>query len=85
MIRVLIVDDHPVVRSGLVAVLGSEPGLELVGAAASGEEALDLVAALQPDVVLCDLRLGEGLDGVGVTRAVRSLTQPRIGGTPLPS
>lgn len=74
MIRVLIVDDHPVVRSGLVAVLGGEPGLELVGAAASGEEALDLAAALQPDVVLCDLRLGEGLDGVGVTRALRSLT-----------
>lgn len=85
MIRVLIVDDHPVVRSGLVAVLGGEPGLELVGAAASGEEALDLAAALQPDVVLCDLRLGEGLDGVGVTRALRSLTQPRIRGTPLPS
>lgn len=71
MIRVLIVDDHPVVRSGLVAVLGSEPGLELVGAAASGEEALDLAAALQPDVVLCDLRLGDGLDGVGVTEALR--------------
>lgn len=71
MIRVLVVDDHPVVRSGLLAVLGAEPGLELVGAAASGEEALELVDRLAPDVVLCDLRLGAGLDGVGVTAALR--------------
>ena len=62
MIRVLIVDDHPVVRSGLRALLGGEPGLEVVGAAASGAEALELAASTNPDVVLCDLRLGEGLD-----------------------
>ncbi|WP_342372370.1 response regulator transcription factor [Propioniciclava soli] len=71
MIRVLVVDDHPVVRSGLQALLASEPGLSVVGAAASGEEALALVAAHAPDVVLCDLRLGAGLDGVGVTAALR--------------
>lgn len=71
MIRVLIVDDHPVVRSGLRALLGGEPGLEVVGAAASGAEALELAASTNPDVVLCDLRLGEGLDGVGVTSALR--------------
>lgn len=63
MIRVLLVDDHPVVRSGLRALLKSECGLTVVGAAASGEEAVALVAVLDPDLVLCDLRLGEGSTG----------------------
>lgn len=67
MISVLIVDDHPVVRSGLQALLAGEPTLTVVGAASSGEEALSLAAELNPDVVLCDLRLGDGLDGVDVT------------------
>ncbi len=71
MIRVLVVDDHPVVRSGLLALLAGEPGLKVVGAAASGTEAIALATELAPDVVLCDLRLGEGLDGVGVTEALR--------------
>ena len=71
MIRVLIVDDHPVVRTGLVALLSGEPDLKVVGVAASGEEAVALAADLAPDVVLCDLRLGAGLDGVGVTAALR--------------
>lgn len=70
MIAVLVVDDHPVVRSGLKALLASEPGIDVVGEAASGAEALAL--ASQADVVLCDLRLGDGLDGVGVTRALRA-------------
>lgn len=78
MIRVLIVDDHPVVRSGLVALLGAETGLDVVGAAASGEEALTLAAELHPDVVLCDLRLGAGLDGVGVTAALRRANGPAV-------
>lgn len=76
MIRVLLVDDHPVVRSGVAALLGGESSIEVVGAAATGEEALLMVAHLAPDVVLCDLRLGEGLDGVGVTEAVRRLPDP---------
>ncbi|HHT12021.1 MAG TPA: response regulator transcription factor [Propionibacterium sp.] len=76
MIRVLLVDDHPVVRSGVAALLGGESSIEVVGAAATGEEALLMVADLAPDVVLCDLRLGEGLDGVGVTEAVRRLPDP---------
>ncbi len=76
LIRVLVVDDHPVVRSGVVALLSGEPGIEVVGAASSGEEALRLVDELAPEVVLCDLRLGEGLDGVGVTEAVRRLPNP---------
>lgn len=71
MIRVLLVDDHPVVRSGLKALLDSEPAVTVVGAAASGEEALALVAELHPDVVLCDLRLGSGMDGVTVTDTLR--------------
>lgn len=71
MIRVLVVDDHPVVRSGLRALLAGEPRLDVVGAASTGEEALSMAAELTPDVVLCDLRLGAGLDGVGVTAALR--------------
>ena len=63
MIRVLVVDDHPIVRQGLVAVLGDQADLEVIGAAASAEEALEFATQLQPDVVLLDLEL-PGLDGV---------------------
>ena len=70
---VLLVDDHPVVRSGLRAVLDTEDVLEIVGEAATGEEALTLAAHLRPDVVLCDLRLGEGIDGIETTAALRRL------------
>lgn len=62
-INVLLVDDHPVVRSGLRAVLDSQDGVQVVGEAATGEEALALTVHLRPDVVLCDLRLGDGIDG----------------------
>lgn len=72
MTRVLIVDDHPVVRSGLRALLDGVGGVEVVGAAATGEEALRLASQTRPDVVLCDLRLGPGLDGVGVTSALQA-------------
>ena len=71
MIRVLLVDDHPVVRSGLRALLEGEPELTVVGLAASGEEALALAGVLDPDLVLCDLRLGDGIDGVAVTDTLR--------------
>ena len=70
MIRVLLVDDHPVVRSGLRALLAGEPSLDVVGAAATAEEALQLVATLDPDVVLSDLRLGDGMDGVTLTETL---------------
>lgn len=71
MITVLLVDDHPVVRSGLRALLAGEPSLDVVGAAATAEEALQLVATLNPDVVLSDLRLGDGIDGVTLTKTLR--------------
>ena len=69
---VLLVDDHPVVRSGLRAVLESD-SVHVVGEAATGEEAVALAAHLRPDVVLCDLRLGAGIDGVQTTAALRAL------------
>lgn len=71
MITVLLVDDHPVVRSGLRALLAGEPSLDVVGAAATAEEALQLVATRNPDVVLSDLRLGDGIDGVALTEILR--------------
>lgn len=70
-ITVLIVDDHPVVRAGLKAMLNGHGGVTVVADASSGQEAIELTATLKPDVVLCDLRLGEGIDGVAVTKALR--------------
>jgi DNA-binding NarL/FixJ family response regulator len=70
MIRILVVDDHPVVRHGLVAMLGYEPDIEVVGDAADGEEAVEAILELQPDVVLLDLRLPK-LSGIEVMRQVR--------------
>ncbi|QDO90088.1 response regulator transcription factor [Ornithinimicrobium ciconiae] len=69
-VRVLLVDDHPVVRSGLRAVLEATGRVEVVGEAASGEQALALVPRLTPDVVLMDLNLGEGMDGVSATTRI---------------
>jgi DNA-binding NarL/FixJ family response regulator len=65
-VRVLIVDDHPVVRTGLRGMLAAEPGIDVVDEAASGEQALALVEQHRPDVVLMDLRM-PGLDGVTAT------------------
>ncbi|MFE6736133.1 response regulator [Microbacterium sp. NPDC057659] len=74
-IRILLVDDHPIVRAGLRAVIESR-GFEVVGEAATGEEALVVASDLRPDVVLCDLRLGEGIDGVAVTAALQAAPEP---------
>lgn len=70
---VLLVDDHPVVRSGLRAVLDADDGVSVIGEAATGEEAITLAGHLRPDVVLCDLRLGSGIDGIQTTAALRAL------------
>lgn len=70
MIRVLVVDDHPVVRHGLIAILRYEPDIEVVGDAADGAEAVQLILERKPDVVLLDLRLPK-LSGIDVMRQVR--------------
>jgi DNA-binding NarL/FixJ family response regulator len=70
MIRLLIVDDHPVVRDGLRGMVAGEPDLEVVGEAGDGREALALAPRVRPDVALVDLRMPE-LDGVATIRALR--------------
>ncbi|MGW0518688.1 response regulator transcription factor [Crossiella sp. NPDC003009] len=67
MIRLLVVDDHPVVRDGLISMFAREPDFEVVGEAADGAEAVRLAATLRPEVVLMDLRM-PGMDGVAATR-----------------
>ena len=72
MINVLIVDDLPMVRRGLRMQLLLEPDIEVVGEAASGEEALARVQQLQPDVVLMDVKM-PGMDGLTATRGVQAI------------
>jgi DNA-binding NarL/FixJ family response regulator len=71
MTRVLVADDQTVVREGIVMLLGLLPGIEVVGAAADGEEAVRLVGELGPEVVLMDLRMPR-CDGVEATRRIRA-------------
>jgi DNA-binding NarL/FixJ family response regulator len=70
-IRVLIVDDHPVVRAGLEGMLSSQPDMEIVGQATDGASAVDLCEGLHPAVVLMDLRMA-GMDGVAATSAIKA-------------
>jgi len=70
-VRVLVADDQTVVREGLITLLGTMPGIEVVGGAADGEEAVALVATMRPAVVLMDLRMPR-MDGVEATRCIRA-------------
>jgi DNA-binding NarL/FixJ family response regulator len=69
-IRLLVVDDHPVVRDGLRGMFGANPDFDVVGLAASGAEALELARALDPQVILMDLRMPD-MDGVSAIRAIK--------------
>jgi DNA-binding NarL/FixJ family response regulator len=75
-IRILIADDHPVVRTGLEGMLANQPEFQVVGEAINGRQAVDLAERLHPNVVLMDLRMPE-LDGVAATREIRR-RQPTV-------
>ena len=70
-IRIVLVDDHPIVREGLAAVLSTQPDFDIVGQANDGAEAIDLVSALRPDIVVLDLVM-PNMDGVQALRAMRA-------------
>ncbi len=70
-LRVLVVDDHPVVRQGLRAMIGGESRMEMIDEASSGEEALEKVSLLEPDVVLVDIRM-PGMNGIEVTKRIKA-------------
>jgi len=74
-VRIIIVDDHQLAREGLKAVL-SDDGFAVIGEADSGEAAVSLVTQLKPDVVLMDVRLGAGIDGLEATRRIAALGLP---------
>lgn len=76
-LRILLVDDHPLVRSGLRALLASMPEMRVVGEAPNGEEAIAQAAELQPDIILMDLNM-PGINGIEATRRIVQ-TSPRIG------
>jgi DNA-binding NarL/FixJ family response regulator len=69
-IRVLCVDDHPLIRKGIASILAHEPDMQLVAEAENGRDAIDAFRAVRPDVTLMDLRMPE-LDGIAATVAIR--------------
>ena len=73
-IRILLVDDHAILRAGLAALLALEADMEVVGEASTGEEAIERVSALQPDVVVMDLAM-PGIGGLETTRQIAAMEQ----------
>jgi DNA-binding NarL/FixJ family response regulator len=71
VLRILCVDDHPLIRKGIASILANEPNMQLVAEAEDGEQAVRLFRELRPDITLMDLRM-PGLDGLAATRAIRS-------------
>ena len=72
MIKVLIADDHAIVRTGLRALINSEPTMKLIGEATGGYEVIDLVGKTQPDILILDLSMPD-LDGIEVTKKIKNL------------
>jgi DNA-binding NarL/FixJ family response regulator len=72
MITLVVADDHPVVRQGLVALLGTDPDIEVIGEAADGSEATEVVLSLRPSVVVMDLQMPV-VDGVAATQAIKQV------------
>jgi DNA-binding NarL/FixJ family response regulator len=76
-IRVLVVDDQPLVRSGFTVILDAEPDITVVGEAGDGEQAVQTAVTLAPDVVVMDVRM-PGMDGVAATAAICAQTKTRV-------
>lgn len=76
-IRILLADDHAIVREGLRAVLGSEPDMEVVGEASTGKEVVERAAELKPDVILMDIQM-PGINGIEATRRILN-DSPHVG------
>jgi len=77
MVRIVLVDDHPIVREGLHALLETQTDFQIIAECANGEETLEVVATLQPDLILLDLEMPI-LDGVETIRRIRKLRLPQV-------
>jgi DNA-binding NarL/FixJ family response regulator len=75
MIRLVVADDHPVVRDGLITILGTQPDFQIVGKAGTGQEALEVISECHPDVLLLDLEMPE-MDGVETLRRLKVQKSP---------
>ena len=75
-VRVLVVDDHPMMRAGLTALFDTDPSIEVVAAVGTTAEALALVSRERPDVVLMDLQFNRAFEGAKATRDIRALPDP---------
>jgi two-component system, NarL family, response regulator len=74
-VRILIVDDHPVVRAGLASMLGTQAGLKVIGSASTGEEALKILLRESADIILLDLRM-PGMNGIELLQALQGMQAP---------